>query len=105
MSDRIKLLETAVKKVSTDDDFIAYHLENYKKRHNKSNNEVMKHFSCDEEKYQLLLLCKAPLNKGNPITPVNEINADKIASYIGVDVKKLIDILKMSLEENNMSRV
>lgn len=76
MSDKIKLLESAVKKASTDKAFIAYYLEKYSLLENKRPNEIKDALDCSMEDYYKLGLCKVPeVNKPDFSKRLKEISA------------------------------
>ena len=60
MSDKVKLLESAAKRVSQDKEFIAFYLERYSLLENKNAQEIQKALNCTLENYYKLGLCKAP---------------------------------------------
>lgn len=60
MDDKLKLLESAAQKASTDSAFIAYYLEEYARIENTQRTELMNSLNCSLENYYRLGLCKAP---------------------------------------------
>ena len=60
MSDKLKLLETANKKASQDNDFIAYYLRKYLEIEQLTVPQMIAILNCPMEDYYKLGLCRAP---------------------------------------------
>lgn len=90
MSDKVKILQAANKKVSTDQEFIAYYFSKYLDIENVTESTIMSMLNCSTEKYYKLGLCKAP--KVNAEDYLDRL--DNISVYIGISSADLNKIIK-----------
>lgn len=90
MSDKVKLLEAANKKVAIDREFIAYFLSSYIEIEHTTKDAIMATLNCDFESYYKLGLCKAPSIYAEDY--LDRLN--KISSYINISSLELNKILK-----------
>lgn len=104
MSDKLKLLEQANKKVATDKDFFAFFLRQYLEIEQIDKEAILSMLNCDNETYNRLGLCKAPGITENDYL----VRLNNIFSYLGISVIELNKIIKrvntvIQLRESNTS--
>src|SRR5688572_11923767 len=104
MSDKIKLLEAANKKVADNSEFIAYYLLKYSKIENFSQQDIISILKCSAEDYFKLGLCKAPkIDSSNFIDELNKVSDYTHVSTIELNniIKRVATLEKFSQLNNN----
>jgi hypothetical protein len=99
MSEKIKMLELAAKKASTDSGFLAFLIKKYLEFENLSEQEILLKLNCSEEDYYKLSLCRVPdINAKDFIFRLNNISKYTNASNIELNkiIKRATSILKLS---------
>jgi len=90
MSDKIKLLELAVKKVSEDHDFMAFYLTRYFQAEKISQQDIISTLNCSLEDYYRLGLCRVPKSNSNNF--VEQLN--KVSAFTHISALELNKIIK-----------
>lgn len=90
MSDKIKILEAAVKKISGEQEFMSFVLNKYMELENMSKSDLISSLKCSIEDYYKLGLCKAP--KAGSTDFVDRLN--NISQYTHTSVLELNKIIK-----------
>lgn len=90
MSDKLKLLELANKKVADDKDFIAYFLVKYCEIEKTTRERVIDNLRCDIEQYYKLSLCRVPNSIENDYIQ----RLSTICEYTSIPVLELNKIIK-----------
>jgi hypothetical protein len=107
MTDNIRLLEHAARKVEADSGFIAYLMKKYLEFENISEQEVLSTLHCTMEDYYKLNLCRVPdINASDFVSRLNNISQYTNSSAIELNkiIKRANSILRLSgsdMEQNN----
>lgn len=107
MTDRIKLLEHAARKVEVDSGFIAYLMKKYLEVENISEQEILSTLHCSVENYYKLNLCRIPdINASDFVSRLNKISEYTNSSAIELNkiIKRANSILRLSgsdVEQHN----
>jgi hypothetical protein len=107
MTDKIRLLENAARKVEADSSFIAYLMKNYLAVENISEQEILSMLHCSVEDYYKLNLCRVPdINANDFVTRLNNISQYTNSSAIELNkiIKRANSILRLSgsdVEQHN----
>lgn len=90
MSDKIKLLELANKKITANKEFVAYFLDQYLAIEGTTVEALMEILKCDIESYYKLGLCKIPaVDDKNYLVQLNNVS-----TYTGISSLELNKIIK-----------
>lgn len=90
MNDKIKLLELANKQIASNEEFLAYVLNQYSEIEHVTTEAIMEMLECNIESYYKLGLCKAPITAhANYITELN-----KVTDYVGISAISLNKIIR-----------
>lgn len=107
MSEKIKILELAANKASSDSGFIAFLIKKYLEFENISEQDVLSTLQCSEEDYYKLNLCRVPdINATDFVSRLNNISKYTNSSAIELNkiIKRANSILRLSgdqVEQNN----
>lgn len=90
MNDKVKILETANKKVATEKEFIAYFVSKYIEIEHITEDTIISTLNCTLENYYKLGLCRTPdINASDYLKRLNNIS-----NYIGISSVELNKIIK-----------
>ncbi len=106
MTDRIRLLEHAAKKVEADSNFIAYLVKRYLEFENITEEEILSTLQCTTEDYYKLNLCKIPdVNSSDFVIRLNEISKYTNSSAIELNkiIKRASAIIKLTATQYEQS--
>lgn len=107
MTDNIKLLKHAARKVEADSGFIAFLMKKYLEFENISEEEVLSTLHCTAEDYYKLNLCRVPdINANDFASRLNNISQYTNSSAIELNkiIKRANSILRLSggdVEQHN----
>jgi hypothetical protein len=99
MSDKVRLLELANKKVADDSDFIAYFFTKYSEIEKKSQQEIISTLNCSFENYYKVGLCRIPdINETDFLQRLNNISQYSNISSLELNkiIKRVNSVLKFS---------
>jgi hypothetical protein len=99
MTDRIRLLEHAARKVETNRDFIACLVKKYLEFENVTEEEMRSTLQCTKEDYYKLNLCKVPdINSSDFVVRLNSICKYTNSSAIELNriIKRASTIMKLT---------
>lgn len=99
MTDKLRLLEHAARKVESDSGFIAFLMKKYLETENVSEQEIQSYLHCSVEDYYKLNLCRVPDIKANDfVTRLNKISQHTNTSAIELNkiIKRANSILSLS---------
>lgn len=107
MTDKIKLLEHAARKVEADSNFIAFLIKKYLEFEKISEQEIVSKLQCTVEDFYKLNLCRVPdINARDFVTRLNKISEYTNSSAIELNkiIKRTNSLLKLSednIEQSN----
>lgn len=107
MTDKLRLLEHAARKVESDSGFIAYLMKKYLDAENISEQEIQSTLHCSVEDYYKLNLCRVPdINANDFVVRLNSISQYTNTSAIELNkiIKRANSILRLSgsnVEQHN----
>jgi hypothetical protein len=107
MTDKLRLLEHAARKVESDSGFIAYLMKKYLEAENISEQEILLMLECSVEDYYKLSLCRVPdINASDFVIRLNKISQYTNTSSIGLNriLKRANSVLRLSgsdVEQHN----
>lgn len=99
MTDKLRLLEHAARKVESDSGFIAYLMKTYLEVENISEQEIQSTLHCSVEDYYKLNLCRVPdINANDFVVRLNKISEYTNTSSIELNriLKRANSILRLS---------
>jgi hypothetical protein len=99
MTDKIRLLEHAARKVEADSGFIAHLIKKYLEIENISEQEILSTLHCSAEDYYKLNLCRVPdINANDFVSRLNKISNYTNSSAIELNkiIKRANSILRLS---------
>lgn len=104
MNEKVKLLELAVEKVSSDKSYIAFLIKRYLESESISQEEMRALLRCTEEDYYRLSLCKTPdIESADYLSRLNKICEYTHTSAIELNgiIKRANGIVKLSEDQSD----